>query len=31
MAGWDDILEEIKNSPLKNSVDAIRRKYFLPA
>lgn len=28
MAGWDDILEEIKNSPLKNSVDAIRRKYL---
>lgn len=28
MAGWDDILEEIKNSPLKNSVDAVRRKYL---
>lgn len=28
MAGWDDILEEINSSPLKNSFDSVRRKYL---
>lgn len=28
MAGWDDILDEIKNSPLKNAVDEVRHQYL---
>lgn len=28
MAGWDDILEEINNCPLKNPIDSVRRKYL---
>ena len=28
MAGWDDILDEIKRSPLKNAVDEVRHQYL---
>ena len=28
MAGWDDILDEIKISPLKNAVDEVRHQYL---
>ena len=28
MAGWDDILEEIRNSPLRNAVDETRHAYL---
>lgn len=28
LAGWDDILNEIKNSPLKNAVDETRHSYL---
>lgn len=28
MAGWDDILNEIANSPRKDAADSIRRKYL---
>lgn len=28
MAGWDDILDEIKSSPLKNAVDEVRHQYL---
>ena len=28
MAGWDDILDEIKRSPLKNAVDEARHQYL---
>lgn len=28
MAGWDDVLDEIKRSPLKNAVDEVRHQYL---